>query len=250
MRLTNDVLLVGGGPWGGFGVSADFDCHCYLLDGGGEFALIDCGGGTEAGMARLFGNIEAEGLDPERVSQLLLTHYHADHAGGAARYRERLGLNVGISSDAASALETADHEATSFAAGQRLGHTPAGFVYPPCSVDARFEDGDEFRIGRLKIRFIATPGHCAGHGSYLVDGGDAKYLFSGDAVFAYGKVAVLATADCELQALLASVHRMANEEFDALMPGHAAIILDGGRSHVLRAQETIQRLNVPRNWFD
>lgn len=249
MRLTDDVVLVGGGSYTGFGVSAAFDAHCYLLDGGGELALVDCGTGTPEAMDRLLANAERSGLDPGRIVRLLLTHFHTDHAGGAARYRERLDLSVGISADAADALETADHEATSLVPGQRAGLFPEDFDYPPCPVGERFEDGDAFRLGRLTVRFVATPGHCAGHGSYLVTGGERTYLFAGDAVFAWGKVAVLATADCNLQALLASVRRLADLEFDALLPGHAQIVLDGGRAHVVQAKETIDKLDVPPNWF-
>jgi glyoxylase-like metal-dependent hydrolase (beta-lactamase superfamily II) len=57
---------------------------------------------------RLTGNVEAAGLDPACVDRLFLTHYHTDHAGGASRYRERLGLSVAISKDAATALEGGD----------------------------------------------------------------------------------------------------------------------------------------------
>jgi glyoxylase-like metal-dependent hydrolase (beta-lactamase superfamily II) len=249
MRLTDDIVLVGGGSYTGFGVSADFDAHCYLLDGGGELALVDCGTGTETAMERLLANVADAGLDPARISHLFLTHFHTDHAGGAGRYRDRLGCAVAISADAAEALERADHEATSLAPGQRSGLFPADFDYPPCPVADRLGDGDEHRVGRLTVRFVATPGHCAGHGSYLVSGGGRTYLLAGDAVFAFGKVAVLATADCDLQALLASVRRLAGEEFDALLPGHAQIVLDGGKAHVEQARATIDSLNVPPNWF-
>jgi glyoxylase-like metal-dependent hydrolase (beta-lactamase superfamily II) len=249
VRLTDDVVLVGGGSYTGFGVSADFDAHCYLLDGGDELALVDCGTGTETAMARLLANVESAGLDAGRISRLFLTHFHTDHAGGAARYRDRLGLAVAISAAAADALEEADHEATSLAPGQRTGLFPADFDYPPCPVADRLDDGDERRVGRLTVSFMATPGHCAGHGSYLVTGGERTYLFAGDAVFAWGKVAVLATADCDLQALLGSVRRLAGVDFDALLPGHAQIVLDGGKAHVEQAKATIDSLNVPPNWF-
>jgi hypothetical protein len=65
MRLTGDVVLVGGGSYTGFGISADFDAHCYLVEGGGELALVDCGTGTEAAMERLLANVAA-GLDRDR----------------------------------------------------------------------------------------------------------------------------------------------------------------------------------------
>jgi glyoxylase-like metal-dependent hydrolase (beta-lactamase superfamily II) len=249
MRLTDDIVLVGGGSYTGFGVSADFDAHCYLLDGGDELALVDCGTGTKTAMERLLANIADAGLDPARISHLFLTHFHTDHAGGAGRYRDRLGCSVAISADAAEALEQGDHEATSLAPGQRAGLFPADFDYPACPVADRLADGDEHRVGRLTVRFVATPGHCAGHGSYLVSGRGRTYLLACDAVFAFGKVAVLATADCDLQALLSSVRRLAGEEFDALLPGHAQIVLDGGKAHVEQARATIDSLNVPPNWF-
>ncbi len=44
MKLTNDVYLVGGGDYG-FNLTHRLDCHTYLVDGGGELALIDAGFG-------------------------------------------------------------------------------------------------------------------------------------------------------------------------------------------------------------
>jgi glyoxylase-like metal-dependent hydrolase (beta-lactamase superfamily II) len=245
MRLTDDVVLAGGGTLTGFGISADFDAHCYLLDGGDELALVDCGMGTDTGMERLLANVAKAGCDPERISRLFLTHYHADHAGGAARYRERLELTVGASSVTAAALESGDHEATSFRAARELGIFPDDFEYPPCPVDDRLDDGDERRVGRLTLRFVATPGHSAGHGSYLVSGGEGVYLLAGDAVFAGGKLFLQATADCDLQASLESVRRLAALDFDAFLPGHGPIALRDGRAHVDAAKAAIDSLAVP-----
>ena len=74
MRLTRDVLLVGGGDTG-FNISHPLDCHIYLLDGGDEFALIDAGiGGPTSQTDQILANIEEDGIDPARVGRLLLTH--------------------------------------------------------------------------------------------------------------------------------------------------------------------------------
>ena len=40
-----------------------------------------------------------------------------------------------------------------------------------------------------------------------------------------------------------------DEYFDALLPGHAEIVLDGGKAHVRQARDTIDKLDVPPNWF-
>ena len=44
MRLTRSVYLVGGGTLA-FGLSDDYDCHVYVIDGGEEMALVDAGAG-------------------------------------------------------------------------------------------------------------------------------------------------------------------------------------------------------------
>ena len=132
MRLTEDVAIVGGGSFTGFGLSADFDSHVYLLDGGSGYALVDCGMGTSQGLERVLARIESVGVDPAAIDRLLLTHYHTDHAGGAAVYRERLSLQVSIGADVQTALETPDHEMTQFTAGSAAGAFPAAYEYPAC----------------------------------------------------------------------------------------------------------------------
>lgn len=48
------------------------------------------------------------------------------------------------------------------------------------------EDGQEWKVGRLKIKAIHTPGHTSGHMSYLLhdSNGNPWILFSGDTLFA------------------------------------------------------------------
>lgn len=246
MRLTSEVLLVGGGALTGFGLSADFDAHLYLLDGETDFALVDCGMGTQLGMECVLDNIRQAGVDPGQITRLLLTHYHSDHASGAARYRDRLSLRVGFSASERRALEMPDHSRTSFTLGQEAGFFPPDFTYPACPVDDPLVDGDEFRVGRLNVRYVETPGHCAGHGSFLVTG-NQTYLLGGDAVFAGGKLLLQATSDCDLQQSLASVMRVGTLDFDSLLPGHGPICLRNGKQHVDLAIATIHGAGVPGN---
>ena len=132
MRLTADVALVGGGSVTGFGLSNDFDCHVYLLDGGADVALIDTGMGTPAGMRSIFDNAATDGVDPDRITYLLLTHYHTDHAGGAGPYRERLGAQTAIGAAAAKALAAGDGEATQFDAAKASGMFPNEYEFAAC----------------------------------------------------------------------------------------------------------------------
>lgn len=245
MRLTPDVCLVGGGPTFGFGLTSGPDAHAYLLDGGDELALVDCGTGTATSLAQLIGHVREDGLDPARISRLLLTHYHADHCAGASRYRDELGLEIVASHETADALEAADHQATSFEAARRRGYYPDDVDFPPCQVGTRLQDGDELAVGHLVVRFVATPGHCTGHGAFLVTGGERTYLLSGDSLFAGGRLLLQSTHDCDLQLSLASVRILADLEFDSLLPGHGPVALTGGRDHARAALAAIDALGVP-----
>jgi hydroxyacylglutathione hydrolase len=77
-----------------------------------------------------------EGL---RITDVLETHVHNDYVSGADELRRRLGAIVHVSADA---------ELT-------RAHEP-------------LRDGDEVRLGSLRIRAIATPGHTPDHLSFLV----------------------------------------------------------------------------------
>src|SRR2546429_3711323 len=61
----------------GFGLSQDLDCKVYLINGVTEIALIDAGAGLE--LDHIVANIEADGLNLNKLRYVLLTHAHADH---------------------------------------------------------------------------------------------------------------------------------------------------------------------------
>jgi glyoxylase-like metal-dependent hydrolase (beta-lactamase superfamily II) len=154
---------------------------------------------------------------------------------------------VAIGAEIAEALATADHEATQFGPAKAAGVFPADYDYPACPVDDPLEDGAELRVGRLTVRAVATPGHCAGHRAYLVNGPAGTKLLSGDAVFANGRILLQAIPDCDLGQSIASLRRMAELDFEALLPGHGAISLTGGPGHVAAALAAADRLAVPPN---
>ena len=66
MKLADRLYLVGSGD---FGLTDDYDCHVYLLDGDTEAALIDAGGGRDVGA--ILDNIRRDGIPLARVRYLL-----------------------------------------------------------------------------------------------------------------------------------------------------------------------------------
>ena len=66
--------------------------NAHLVVRGESAFLVDSGYEREApGLAEA---IEAEGFDPARIRAIVLTHGHADHAGGAGWFQRRYGTPV------------------------------------------------------------------------------------------------------------------------------------------------------------
>ncbi|RDZ27194.1 MBL fold metallo-hydrolase [Lysobacter silvisoli] len=60
----------------------------YLIVEQGRAAFVDCG--TQHSVPSLLAALDAQGLAPEHVDWLILTHVHLDHAGGAGALMRRL----------------------------------------------------------------------------------------------------------------------------------------------------------------
>ncbi len=247
MRLTSDLAVIGGGDTA-LNISAPLDCHMYLIDGGSDVAIVDAGiGGPHGQTERILAAIAADGVSHDRVSKLFLTHYHADHAGGSADFRNRLGLEVLGSPLCAKALAQGDEEAISLPFAKRAGFYPADYVFEPCPATPGLVEGAVFEVGNLQVTVYETPGHSAGHVSLLVEGGEKTTLISGDLVFWGGTIVAQNIPDCSIQEYAASTIKMSRVEFDAYLPGHFLISLENGKRHIDKAAEQFSKLMIPRN---
>jgi len=244
MRLSERVYLVGGGTFG-FGISHDLDCHVYLIDGGTELALIDAGAGVS--IDPILENIRSDGLDPSRLKYLLLTHAHADHAGGAFLWRQKCGVQVAGSSQATDYLSQGDEERISLTVAKAAGVYPQEYVFHPCQVHRTLSEGDLFRVGDLELTALETPGHCSGMLSFLMKDGPRSILFAGDTVFHDGRILMSNVWDCDLQAYVNSIEKLSRYSIDALLPGHMAIAMKNGSRHIQKAREAFQKLAIPPN---
>ena len=104
------------------------------------------------------------------VEWILETHAHADHLTAAqwlklALPKAKIGIGTGI-------VSVQKHFREVFALG-------ADFAADGSQFDHLFADGENFALGALHVRVIATPGHTADGVSYLID--DA--VFVGDTLF-------------------------------------------------------------------
>jgi hydroxyacylglutathione hydrolase len=242
VKLSDEVYLVGGGD-AGFNLSDARDCNIYLINGGDELALIDVGVGD--GIDQILDNVRADGLDPKRIRQLVVTHYHVDHAAGLAAARKITEATTYAPAGAVPAITKADEVVTGMAAFKKAGYYPPEYSVAPCAVDVGYSEGQSISIGELELSVIDTPGHCNSHCALLLKGRQRTYLFSGDCLFWGGKILIQNIWDCDLQAYLESVRTLAATDFDALLPGHLTFSLRDGHRHAQAALDTMKRGGVP-----
>jgi glyoxylase-like metal-dependent hydrolase (beta-lactamase superfamily II) len=224
MRLHPRVYLVGSGE---LGLSDSWDCHVYVVDGGSELALIDAGGGRPASYTAILDNLAADGLDPARIRHIILTHWHADHARGAAGWRERLAAPVYLPEVERALLEQ------------------AGEGNIPCPVDVGVRHGDRLRVGDLTLEAIQVPGHSPGICAYLLEMDGYRLLFAADIVFQNGLIGLINYAGSELAPYREYLPRLANLGVDALLPGHLLFTLRRGQAHIDLALARMQKGFVP-----
>jgi glyoxylase-like metal-dependent hydrolase (beta-lactamase superfamily II) len=147
------------------------DCCVYLLDGGGELALIDSGCGQ--GYKAIVANIIRLGFEPGDIETLLLTHCHIDHVGAAALFRSEYGVKLVAHELDAPPLEEGDRLMT------------AAFMYnarfDPLPLDGKLS-GEEssMPVGDLILNVLHTPGHTPGSVCAWVDVGGPRVLFGQD----------------------------------------------------------------------
>ncbi|MGB3487481.1 MAG: hydroxyacylglutathione hydrolase [Xanthobacteraceae bacterium] len=91
------------------------------------------------------------------LTDILVTHHHADHVGGISELKQKYDCRVVAPHDKTAAI-------------------PA--------VDERVKQGDTVMIGTLTARVLETPGHTLDHVSYVFD--SERALFAADTLFSIG----------------------------------------------------------------
>lgn len=175
----------------------------YIV-GSGEVAVIDPGPADEAHLAALL-----DALQGERVSQILVTHSHADHSPLAAPLSRTTGAPVrGL-----AAVVT--EEGHGLEAGDDLAFRP----------DAPVGDGERFTGLGWTLEAIHTPGHASNHVCYALL--EEEALFSGDHVMGWSTT-VVSPPDGSMGDYLASLDKVAARGFATLWPTHGPPVTDPG----------------------
>lgn len=123
----------------------------YMIGSDEEAAVVD----PQRDVAQYIAEAETQGF---KIKHVIETHLHADFVSGHRELAEHSGADI------------------IFGAG-------SGFAFPHRAV----KDGDELTLGRVTLRFLATPGHTPESISILVIDNDVspqpQKVLTGDALF-------------------------------------------------------------------
>src|SRR5271155_3799693 len=142
-------------------------CICTILgdEGTHDALVVDPGDNIPEILSRL----QKHGLT---LRQIVVTHAHIDHVGGAAQLRKATGAPVFLNQKDLELLGAMEIQAG------WLG-VPTPEVVPP---DASAEDGLTVGLATLPAEILHTPGHTPG--SICLHFPEAQLLLAGDTLFA------------------------------------------------------------------
>ena len=86
-------------------------------------------------------------------------------------------------------------------------------------IDRPLADGETFKVGRLTVRAVHTPGHTAGHNCYFVE--ELGILFTGDNVLGVGTSAISPPPHGDMQQDRKSTRLNSSHMSESRMPSSA-----------------------------
>ncbi len=215
---------------------ADGLVNWYLVEDAGALLLVDSGWPTS--WPKIVAAVESLGRTPGDLRSLLLTHGHADHMGSAERVRTQWQAPVRVRDAEVGRVTGKARGSSSFALVPKLlpqlRHPAAlgfvlhaaahGFMTPRWVKEVTpFAAGETLDLPG-QPRAVATPGHTAGHTSFLLP--QRGVLLSGDALVTLD-VLTRARGPRLLPDALTDDPQTAVSSLGALEPLDATVILPG-----------------------
>ena len=201
-----------------FGVST---VNMYLIVGRERAALIDSGMGI--------GDVTAEIARITSLPYMVLnTHYHWDHIGANASFKERAIHESEIDLVAQKQNVASIRKAMKSPAARAVlppGFDPSAYRILPKPATRILHDNDRIDLGGHVLQVLHTPGHSPGHVAFWHEANNM--LFTGDTASMGPVYACFEGGDPE--ALAESVKRLATlPNVQTICPGHDEIITKEG----------------------
>ena len=197
------------------------NCNTFVIDES-KTILIDPGHSRH--LPKVFHQMEEDGIPPEKIDIVIITHSHPDHFEGLEAFLDK-PVKAGMSRE----------EERYLLESGKLLFDMMRQPLPEFRIDFYLKEGD-LHLGKEIFHIFQTPGHSPG--SLSIYWPEKKVLFTGDLIF-YGGVGRTDFLEGDSKLLLESIERMSRLDVETLLPGHGEMVM--GREMVLQNFEFIRQ---------
>ena len=150
------------------------------------------------------------------VRQIVITHAHIDHVGGAMKLRAATGAPILLNQNDQALLKMLDEQAA------WIGMASPGKV----DIDQSLGQGDKVKAGSLSAEVLHTPGHT--EGSICLYFAPERKLIAGDTLFA-GSIGRTDLPGGSFDKIISSIHEkvLALPDETVVVPGHGPLTTIG-----------------------
>lgn len=241
--MDNATQQLASGVWR---IEAGALLNTYLVarDGhsdAGGLTLVDTG--TRRSGPRMVRSIRLLGFDPKAIDQIVLTHWHADHMGSAARF-------AGSSAEPGVSAGRRDlppirgeirrpHDVAAPGDISRMGRLVSALATPgpPVADVTPLDDGMVLEAAN-NARVIDAPGHTAGSIALLLPA--SGVLLAGDALMTVGRLTLCPGPFRSARTQeAATLQRLAALDFEILAVGHGPPVVKDAQKRLARLAERV-----------
>jgi hydroxyacylglutathione hydrolase len=197
------------------------NCNTYLIRGEVTI-LIDPGHSRH--IPNLFHQMKEDGIPPEEIDLIILTHSHPDHFEGIEAFMNE-PVKIAMNREEERYLRESG----------KLLFEMMRQPMPEFRIDFYLKEG-ELHCGEEAFQLYQTPGHSPG--SLSIHWSERKVLFTGDLVF-YGGMGRTDFWEGNSKLIKESIERMSRLDTELLLPGHGEMVM--GKEKVLQNFEFIRQ---------